>query len=346
MIPQAASGRTALVIGAGGAFGHWAANALLNHGWTVRALGRRPLPDPRLIWIRGDALDVEAVKTAAAGAQVIVQAANPPAYRGWPKLLPALTENAVAAAGATSARLVQPASIYAFDPADAAMIAEDSSQRPRTAKGRLRKQQEDRLQTAAGVGVRSLVLRAGDFFGPPPSNGWLSGGMIRPGRPLRSVTYPGRPEVGHAWAYLPDLGEALAQILEHDDRLAPFERFHFGGHWLRRGVEMAEAVRRASGDPDLPIRPFPWLAVRALAPASETFRGLVEMRYLWREPLRLDNSKLTALLGTEPHTPLDQAVRTSLQGLNCLPRADAAGARAPSALDGPQPAAYMARHVR
>jgi nucleoside-diphosphate-sugar epimerase len=318
MTPEASSERIALVIGAGGAFGHAAANALLAHGWTVRALSRRPLSDPRLQWTRGDASDAKAVTAAALGAEVIVQGANPPGYRGWGKVLPALTEAAIAAAKASGARLVQPATVYNFDPALTPVVAEDTPQKPRGPKSRIRAQMEQRLQAASREGVRVLIVRAGDFFGPPPSNGWLSGGMVKPGAPLRSVSYPGPREVGHAWAYLPDLGETLARILDRSERLGAFEVFHFGGHWLDRGVEMAEAVRRASGRPRLPIRPFPWLLVRALAPFNETFRGLVEMSYLWRRPLRLDNSRLVAFLGSEPHTPLDEAVQASLRGLGCL----------------------------
>jgi nucleoside-diphosphate-sugar epimerase len=39
------------------------------------------------------------------------------------------------------------------------------------------------------------------------------------------------------------------------------------------------------------------------------------MRYLWQQPIRLDNHRLTAFLGAEPHTPLGQAVRETLVGL-------------------------------
>ena len=35
--------------------------------------------------------------------------------------------------------------------------------------------------------------------------------------------------------------------------------------------------------------------------------------------VRLDNAKLIAFLGAEPHTPLDAAVRASLVELGCLP---------------------------
>ncbi len=42
------------------------------------------------------------------------------------------------------------------------------------------------------------------------------------------------------------------------------------------------------------------------------------MRYLWTTPLQLDNRKLVAFLGEEPHTPLDTALRDTLRGLGCL----------------------------
>ena len=35
-------------------------------------------------------------------------------------------------------------------------------------------------------------------------------------------------------------------------------------------------------------------------------------------PVRLDNTKLVAWLGEEPHTPLDDALRTTLLGMDCL----------------------------
>ena len=81
---------------------------------------------------------------------------------------------------------------------------------------------------------------------------------------------------------------------------------------------MAEATVRVAGARGARIRRFPWLALHALAPFVETFREMLEMRYLWTQPVRLDNQKLVAFLGEEPHTPLDQALRATLGGLGCL----------------------------
>jgi nucleoside-diphosphate-sugar epimerase len=95
--------------------------------------------------------------------------------------------------------------------------------------------------------------------------------------------------------------------------------FHFAGHGVERGVELAEATRRAAGVPTAPIRRFPWFVIYVLAPFSETFREMLEMRYLWSRSLLLDNRKLVGFLGQEPHTPTEQALATTLRGLDCLP---------------------------
>ena len=50
----------------------------------------------------------------------------------------------------------------------------------------------------------------------------------------------------------------------------------------------------------------------------ETFREMIEMRYLWTRPIGLDNAKLVAFLGEEPHTPLDAAMRATLADMGCL----------------------------
>ena len=314
--------KTALVLGASGGFGHAVSQALLAHGWRVRALSRRsPAANTadRIEWQRGDAMKPAEVAAAAVGADVIVHAANPPQYRGWARRVPAMLESAIAAARASGARLMVPVSIYPFDPARTPVISETTPPAPVSGKGRIRAETEARLRQATSEGVKVLLVRSGDYFGPPPVNGWLSAAMVKPGKPVRGVTYPARHDVGHTWAYLPDLAETTVRLLEQESRLQPFEVFNFAGHGLTRGIEMAQAIARVAGDSGMPIRRFPWLAVQAIAPFSETLRGLVEMRYLWRRPLTLDNSKLIAFLGAEPHTPLDEAVRETLIGLGCLP---------------------------
>ena len=317
--------RTALVLGVTGGIGGEVALALLQRGWRVRSLHRDPeraartAPHlTRVQWVAGDAMRRQDVVAAANGADCIVHGVNPPGYRNWRGLALPMLESSIAAAKASRARLVFPGTLYNFGPDGFPNLTEHSPQNPLTRKGKIRVEMEKRLEAASRDGVGTLIVRAGDFFGPRTGNSWFAQGLVKPGRPVKSILYPGRPDVGHAWAYLPDVAATIAQLLEREGDLAEFDVFHFGGHWFEAGIEMAHAIQRVVGEPKPGIRRFPWALAYALSPFVTVFREMLELRYLWQRPVRLDNAKLVALLGTEPHTPIDVAVRSTLDGLGCL----------------------------
>ena len=145
------------------------------------------------------------------------------------------------------------------------------------------------------------------------------------GRAYAVVNLPGDRGVGHQWSYLPDVARTMVKLLAHRDRLEPFANFHMSGHWDADGTQFAASIRRVvtrrSGRAPA-IRKFPWWMVRLASPFVTTLRELLEMRYLWRQPVRLTNARLLAVLGREPQTPLDDAVEATLVGLGCLRGAD------------------------
>ena len=323
--------RTALIIGATGGFGGETARALLARGWAVRALNRNPKAAAAatanglngIEWVKGDAMKAADVIAASRGVDLVVHGANPPGYRNWKGTALPMLESSIAAAKAANARLVFPGTVYNFGPDSFPLISETSPQKPLTRKGAIRVMMENRLKEASALeGLRVLIVRAGDFLGARGGNNWFSQGLVKPGRRLRSVTYPGARRVGHAWAYLPDLAETVMRLVERESDLGRFEVFHFGGYWFEKGVELADAVRKAAGVPDAPIRRFPWFAIYLAAPFVETFREMLEMRYLWKKPVKLDNRKLVAFLGEEPHTPIERAMRETLADLGCLGQTD------------------------
>ncbi|OAN62243.1 NAD-dependent epimerase/dehydratase family protein [Sphingomonas sp. TDK1] len=310
--------RTALVLGATGGIGGAMRQRLLAGGWRVKVLSRRPSPLLEgCIQVLGDALDREAVLAAAQGAEVIVHAVNPPGYRNWAGLVLPMIDNTIRAAEAVGARILLPGTVYNYGPDAFPAIEEDAPQHPETRKGALRVVLEDRLRAAAERGTaKVLIVRAGDYFGPGAANNWFGQAMVTAGARPRVIRTPGKRGVGHQWAYLPDVAETMARLLDAT-HLSAFARFHMDGQWDADGRQMAEAIARALGDPAVAIRPLPWWQLRLAALAMTTPRELMEMRYLWRQPIRLINTRLVQTLGAEPHTPLAQAVTATLTGLGC-----------------------------
>ena len=316
--------RTALVVGAAGGIGGETAAALLRHGWKVVAMARAPDKGRRLTagalanatWVAGDATNAADVRRAADGVQAIIHAVNPPGYRRWGQLVLPMIDNSIEAAKATGARVVLPGTVYNYGYDAFPDLDEDAPQHPVTEKGRIRVELEQRLEAGSLAGAPALIVRFGDFFGPAPGNNWFSQGLVTPGKRLATVTDPGRKGVGHTWAYLPDAGETIARLLDRSDELEPFARFHFAGVWDADGTQMTRAIAEGVGRPDTKIKTFPWKLIGLAGLLQQTPRELYRMRYLWQTPVRLDNSKLVAFLGDEPHTPLGDAVRTTLKALN------------------------------
>ena len=323
--------KTALVIGATGSIGGEVAAALLARGWQVRALNRDPqraareaVGLDRVEWVKGDAMVAADVTAAAEGVQVIFHGANPPGYSNWARLVPAMLESVIAAARATGARIAFPGNVYNYGSDAWPRISETSPQHPKTRKGAIRVQLEARLAAGAAEGVRSLTVRAGDFFGPVSDTSWLTEGWVKKGKPIRAVTLPGPATVTHDWAYLPDFAESFVRLIEREAELPAFAVFNHRGHVLT-GAELVAALERVAGR-KLARHSLPWLAMAAVSPFVEMLREMLEMRYLWENDVLLDNARLAAFLGEEPHTPLDQALRTALEGQGCLEPAQAKAA--------------------
>jgi nucleoside-diphosphate-sugar epimerase len=311
--------RTALVIGITGSIGREVAGALLRRGWKVRVLHRDPSAaahagsfSQTIQWIKGDAMKASDVVDAARGTELIVHGANPPNYRNWRGLALPMLDNTIAAARSSNARILMPGTIYNFGSDAPRLLTENSPQIPSSRKGQVRVEMELKLQKASLEGVRSIVVRAGDFFGPGAGNSWLTRGLVRTSGRVKSVYYPGPSEVGHSWAYLPDLAETMLRLVDCERPMSAFEVIHFRGHWFERGAELPERVCGAFGLSKDRIKPLPWWAITLASPFVNVFHEMLEMRYLWQVPLQLDNSKIRALIGQEPHTPIDVALATTL----------------------------------
>jgi nucleoside-diphosphate-sugar epimerase len=310
-----------LVLGAAGQLGRTAAQAFRAAGWSVASLvrgnaGGAIAPGTELIEV--DARDSAAVVAAARGADVVFHALNVP-FTQWATAALPFAETAIAAAREAGATLVFPGNLYVYGAKLPAIVDETTPVHPTSRKGEIRAAIEARLRAAAAEeGLRVIVLRSGDYFGAG-SGSYFDRLLVRDLSSGR-LTYPGPLDVVHEWAYLPDYTEALRRLVEVRTALPPFTQLGFPGHAVT-GRAMVGAISRACGR-GFTVSGMPWTMLRLLGTVVPIFRELSEMAYLWSTPHAIDSTRLAAVIGDIPFTPLDRAVAAALLELGIRRRPD------------------------
>src|SRR5262249_13934124 len=161
-------------------------------------------------------------------------------------------------------------------------------------------------------GLRTIIRRAGVFFGGGGRGSWLDL-VIAKDIPRLRLTYPGPLDVVHAWAYLPDVAATMVQLAAIRERLQPFETFGFPGHAVT-GEEFTRALANAVRN-RLRVTRMSWRLIHALSPFMPLPTELSELHYLWKQSHRISGDKLAAAIGEVPQTPLDVAAARAIQDL-------------------------------
>lgn len=299
------------ILGANGRLGRVVAKAFIEAGYDVRAVtrsGKLPRELGKATAVAGDALDRAGLIAATAGADIVFNGLNP-VYSDWSTALP-MAENVMAACRANGALHLFPGTIYNFGQPMPPLLKEDTPFLPTTEKGRIRVAMEALFRAEAEAGdVRTVLLRAGDFFGGTGTGGWFD--TVMASKVTRGTyTAAGPVDLVHEWTYLPDLANAFVALVENLDRLGAYEALHFPGHPVT-DLEMKSAVEQAVGRP-LKLSALPWWVLRAGGPFVPMWRALVSMSYLRFEEHRLVSDRLESIIGPIPHTPLEQAVAAAL----------------------------------
>lgn len=321
--------RTVLILGASGRFGAAAVRAFDAAGWRVLAQHRKPRRPgnaaANVQWLQAHLSDPAALAARAGAADVVVHAMNPAAYTdaAWRAEAPGMMRAAIDIARRLDALLLFPGNVYNFGAGMPALLQEGTPQQPTTLKGALRVGLEAQLAGAhAACGLRSVVIRAGDYFGS--GHGSLLDRVLAKDLRRGRIALPGTRDVATPWAYLPDLARTFERVAGHHPELDGAQVLHFAGHALtgQDWCDALEAVAHAAGwlrpGQAAEVSGLPWPLIRAGGRFVPTWKSLAQMRYLWTTPHRLANERLEALIGPEPHTPLPQAVRQALGDLGWL----------------------------
>lgn len=298
-----------LILGAAGRFGAEACRAFDNAGWTVFAQARKGLAPnllERVQFIHADVLEyqtiLEQLQQRGVRIDLIVHALNPD-YARWDRLLLPITEAVLALAKATGATVMIPGNVYNFGRELPQQLTEETPFIANTAKAAQRIAMERVFKSAADEGVRTIVIRAGDFIGG--SGTWLDMAIAK-SLHKGVFTSMGNPQLAHAWAYLPDLARTFVMVAQCREQLSCFEVLHYPGLTVSQS-EILAAFESLMAQP-LKVKSMPWTLMRILGWVSPLIGAVVAMRYLWQQPHQLSGDKLRRLIGPLPQTSLHQVL--------------------------------------
>src|SRR5262245_2553217 len=191
-----------LVLGAAGRLGYAAAEAFRMAGWSVTSLVRpgaahRAAPGTKVV----ETIDRLDAIAAARGVNVVLHALNPP-FKTWRRMALAPAYSAIEVAETAGATLMFPGNLYNYGAGMPGVIDESTPMQSTTRKGDIRVEIEQRMQEAAERGVRTIILRAGDFFGSGRGS-WLD--HVRAKQLARyELSYPGALDLVRVCDSVPD----------------------------------------------------------------------------------------------------------------------------------------------
>ena len=315
----------AVVVGAG-AIGQWTAHHIGLAGGDVVLASRSggglgsavgTAPNPRVTTTKVDATDAKALSELASGADVLVNAVNPP-YTDWDEKWPPMAAGFLEAAERSGAALLIIGNLYAYGHPTTPMIEGVTPEAPNGHKGRIRaKMWHDALDAHHAGRIRTVELRAADYFGPGAGQGtsYLNTYAITPaisGKTARHIM--GVVDAPHSWTYVPDIGRLAAAIAASDPA---------GDAWGRAWhvpttppKSLSDVAREAAAIASVPARtPRPYPAfVKTLLRVSPLIRELDEMAPAFTAPYTLDSSAAQQRFDLAP-TPWDQALADTVAWL-------------------------------
>ncbi|MEM7470394.1 MAG: epimerase [Pseudomonadota bacterium] len=281
--------KTVLILGASGRFGRNALSSFSWAGWEVRTFDRQ----------------TDQLEDAAWGADLIINAWNP-AYPDWANDVPRFTEEIIRVAKDSGATVLIPGNLYNYGHHMPSMVSENTPHRATNPLGQIRIDMETAYRDS---GVKTIILRAGDYIDTEASGNWFDK-IITAKAAKGIITYPGDPGIPHAWAFLPDVTDMAAAIADDLDALDTITEvcapgFTITGHALAQHI--AAVTDRAQK-----LRQMSWLPIKLASPFWPMGKSLLEMRYLWDTPHQIASENMQALLPDFIPTSLENALAASL----------------------------------
>lgn len=306
-----------LIVG-DGVIGCAVADELARRGIPHALASRHPPTDPahRALHRQVDALDAASLLAASAGAtHVHLTLGLPYDTAVWERDWPRVIEHTLAAARTHGFRLVMFDNVYPYGPAPLQVpMREDHPQQPVSRKGRLRKALDDRLWRAAREeGLKLLIARSADFYGPGVRNSMLYAAAIERQLQGKAAQWLGNPDRLHSVTYTLDAARGLVELALDEEA--------YGQAWHLPTMDPPPTTRallehsaRLLGAPTT-VQVLPRPALRLLQFVVPVLREVREMLYQIDEDYVFSSARF---LARYPHfrvTPYDEGIEAMVRSL-------------------------------
>ena len=301
------------ILGAAGSIGPIATRELLARGHQVRAVGRNEkrlreaCPGAEVV-VADIAMPDEAL-VAVSGADAVLFAVGLP-YPDFARY-PQLTQNALdAARKANVQEFLLIGTVYPYGRAGAQRVTEDHSLAPHTRKGKARKEQLELVLHAHSSEFHTAALLLPDFYGPNLQNSYLTA-VFEGAVTGKSAPVIGPIDVAHEFLYVPDVGAVIAELFAHPE-VFDGSMYNFGGPGTIVPRAMYGRAYEIGGRKPRFIVAGKLLQ-RIMGIANPLMREMVEMNYLWSEPVVLDDAKLARAIGPPHKTSYEEGIRSGVE---------------------------------
>jgi nucleoside-diphosphate-sugar epimerase len=306
------------LFGAAGAMGRSLVDALKNRDVRYRVVGRDTSKlqrafgdDPRAEISGWNPDDAASVRAAARGVDTLIYLVGVPYnhFELHPQIIQKTLDGAIAEG---VRRILLIGTVYPYGMPTTPKVTEEHARNPTTFKGRMRKEQEDRLLDADAAGkIEAVVLRLPDFYGPGVEASFLDR-VFKAAVSGGTADMIGPIDTPHEFVYVPDVGPvALDLAMKPEARGRWWNLAGAGVTTQRKLAEMAFALTGKKPK----IRVAGKTTLRVMGLFNPFMRELVEMHYLQTNPVLMDDSALTKLLGGVKKTSYEEGVRKCVEFL-------------------------------
>lgn len=302
------------ILGSGGDIGKFLAAELTHYTDKVRLVARHPQKvNENDELFKADLTKKEDVFKAVEGSEIAYLTAGLPYnIKLWQANWPLIMQNVTEACLHHHTKLVFFDNVYSYSKNAVGHMTEESIIDPPSKKGQVRATILNMLMTAIEQrGLKALVARSADFYGPSSKNSVLTIGVIDNFKKGKKAFWQSDAEKIHSMTFTPDAAKATALLGNTPDAYGQVWHLPTSSEKLngKEFIELtAEAMNMAPKFYTL-NKFMIWLG----GVFSPMVRELKEMQYQNDRDYFFDSSKFTDKFGIQP-TPYREGIRQTVIG--------------------------------